>query len=209
MAQQTFDDFLFAIQSSMVDAQDAIATRVEGAGTAVGDAHGAKTGAELFDAVVPSSDGGGDGVEVFSLSNSFFCGRRRHRISLLSLEFECFLQNKSRSDGAWKYLMTIKKGNAPPGNEVHRMHIVFGGLDDFAGVVGLNGQIFMEVPVFRARNFPHKTNEKKEPFFLKIFNGFKAKHREEEGFIMTEKQTALARKITECPDRAVKERDDQ
>jgi hypothetical protein len=195
MAQLTFNDLLFAFQSSVIDAQKAVTARFEESGALLRKTK-KKVVAGPFHTAAPLRDGESDEVGIFSLSNTFFRGQRPHRISVLSLEFDCFLENKGATDETCRYIVKIKNGKAPRGNAVHRMVVVFGGSADFAGIVGLDGQVFMEVPPFHSRKIPHKTNKGKKPFFLRIFKRF-GTERTEDGFIMNEKQTVQARKIAE------------
>jgi hypothetical protein len=93
-------------------------------------------------------------------------------------------------------MMQIKRGNKNwlQGKVAHRMFIAFNGVENFPGIIGLDGEIMMEIPAFHIQNVKSTIAEKRMQFFGKLFKWFKNQF-QQQGFIMTHEQTLQALRI--------------
>lgn len=191
MADHSFDDLLQALQTALLTAQRTLKQRQEGASGA-GREGGDAGGSPQFTFALPR--GGTEEYEMLTLPASSFRTPRRHRISMLSLEFDCALEERKVA-GASVYAVTIKGAQKDRWwrKKRRRMQIVLRGTGDPTGMVTIDGAPVMEIPVYGVAGAAAQTGQNggRVPNFLKVFRQMWRQER----FIMTEKQSARAREV--------------
>lgn len=199
MARKTFDDLLLALQSSMINAQEALKARFGGTVQKICEID--KTGAagsSVLTFAVPVRGRDEEGFKPLNISILSFKGRRPW-LSMLSMEFDCEFKRKNRSGSTGTCRMLIKKSkhNRTKKMALHRIQILFKGQERPSGEVSIDGCSFMEIPAFgMGGNGQSSKMEGRRSFLKGVLDRFSLLWEQQE-FIMTVEQTERLREILE------------
>ena len=150
----------------------------------------------FFTFAIPQQGADGDTYEVVPLPVSSFRTCHRPRISMLSLEFECELQEKRLSGASHRYSLVIVARNQRRWwqKKRRRMQIVFHGTDRPFGEVRMDGKLLVEIPRYDGTDKRYSTPEAKRSIFLKLINLLRNAGRPQR-FAMTMEQSERVREI--------------
>ena len=197
MVNRSFDDLLHAFQAALVTAQDSLRIRREEAGRRmyeVDETGGARS--SFFTFAIPQKGTDGDIYEVLPLPVSSFRAHHRPRISMLSLEFECDLQEKILPGSSRRYSLVIvaRKQRRWWHKKRRRMQIVFHGTGRPSGEVRIDGKLFVEIPRYGGAGKGCSTPDAKRSIFSKIINLLRNVGQSQR-FTMTMEQSQRVREI--------------
>ena len=197
MANRSFDDLVQAFQFALVTAQDAVQIRHEETVRRRCEADeivGSRS--SFFTFAIPQHGTDGDAYEVLPLPVSSFRAHHRSRISMLSLEFECELQEKILPGATRRYSLAIVTGNQGRWwqKKRRRMQIVFHGTDRSSGEIRIDGKLLAEIPGYRGTGKVCPMPEGKRSIFSKLIHLLQSAGRSQR-FIMTAEQSRKVREI--------------
>lgn len=196
MSNNSFNDLLHALQSALIEAQEALKKRCA---DGIRKTYGNETNAvqsPVLTFASPQNGAGEDKYDIAAYPFSCFRAHRRPQISMLSLEFACELKKKKLSGPLWTYYLVIKKGGEKGLRQrnMHRMLIVFNGTYGSSCMVIMDDKLFMEIPCCEVPYKDPATAEGKESLFRKIVNGLQ-RIWQPQSFIMTEEQAKMVEEI--------------
>jgi len=197
MEKVSFDELLQAVHSALVTAQQSLKSRREQAREGRDGAKGSEEGhASVFTFAVPRLGSEGDQYETLTLPVSSFRQQRRPQITMLSLSFDCEL-DEERFPGAARVFRVIlgPEGDRPRRrNRRRKMQVILHGTDSPCGEVLLDGDVLLRFPE-QAGAGEGRTVSKARPSLLakvvQLFRGLWPQH----GFALTVEQSMRVRQI--------------
>lgn len=204
MENASFDDLLQAVRSAYVEAQDSLRKRREAAvrlRSEEQEAAGRQAPSLTF--AIPQNGDAEDAYDALTLPLSSFLRQRRPQVAMLSLSFECELEEEGFRSASRVFWVVI----APEDNtrlwrkKRKRMQIVFHGTEQPCGEVRLNGHMLLPIPARAVEGEGRSTPKAKPSLLAKVFRMFR-KLWPRQGYVMTVEQSRLVRQVLAQQDAA-------
>lgn len=197
MGNRSFDDLLQAFQFALVTAQESLRVRGEEAGQRRDEedkAEGARSSFYTF--AIPQNGADGEQYEMLPLPVSSFRAYPRPRIAMLSLEFECDLQEKKIPGAARRYslVIAVRRQRRWWHRKRRRMQIVFHGTDRAPGEVRINGKLLAHIPRYDGADKGCSAPPAKGSILAKLTDLLRYTRRSQR-FLMTVEQSQKVREI--------------
>jgi len=204
MENASFDDLLQAVRTAYVEAQDSLRKRREEAARLRSEELEAagRQGPSLTFAI-PRNGGAEDAYDALTLPLSSFWRQRRPQVAMLSLSFECELEEEGFRSASRVFWVVIAPDDKTRlwRKKRKRMQIVFHGTEQPCGEVRLDGHMLLPIPA-RAVEGQRRSTLKAQPWlFAKVFGMFR-KLWPRHGFVMTVEQSQRVRQMLARQDAA-------
>jgi hypothetical protein len=195
MGKASFDDLLLAFRSALLDAQEALGRKSEEAQRL--EAEGFEGGqAPALRFAIPKIGSEDGQYEVLTLPVSSFRRQCRPQVTMLSLSFECELNEEWFPCVARVFRVVVGPGGAmlPKKAKRRKMQVIFHGSDSPCGEVRLEGDVLMRLPEAAGAGEGRPAPKAKQSLLARAATLFR-KLWPQHGYAMTVEQSMRVRQI--------------
>lgn len=195
MGKASFDDLLLAFRSALLDAQQALGRQCEEAQRLGAEgSEGGQAPALCF--AVPKIGSEDGQYEMLTLPVSSFRHQCRTQITMLSLSFECGLNEEWFPGVARVFRVVVVPCDAmlPKKTKRRKMQVIFHGADSPCGEVRLEGDVLMRLPEPAGTDEASDAPKAKPSLLARVATLFR-KLWPQRGYAMTVEQSMQVRQI--------------